>query len=261
MRHTPRPHVVLLGGFLTEPFMYGPTRDRLLARGAASVTIAPVHVIDWLAAGVAGLGPLLVRSGHAIRRAHRRTGGRPLIVIGHSGGGVLARLAMAPEPFRGRRAAVADLVGCLVTLGTPHGLHRAPVGVRHPGVEATAFLERVTPGAFNAPRTATLTTGSTAVPPTAWDAAPLTARLVNLPFRTVVGPIQAPGGDGIVGVDLAHLPGAHQLTFGDVLHGTFGAPWYGDAEVMDRWWPVAVDLWHGALAARAKSSVGAPEPE
>jgi len=27
-------------------------------------------------------------------------------------------------------------------------------------------------------------------------------------------------------------------------------PWYGDDEIIDRWWPRAVDLWRVALAAR-----------
>jgi hypothetical protein len=30
-----------------------------------------------------------------------------------------------------------------------------------------------------------------------------------------------------------------------------GAPWYGDDIMLDRWWPVALDLWRSALAARA----------
>jgi hypothetical protein len=251
MDPSPPPDVLIVGGFLTEPFQYGPLRDRLLRRGAASVAIANVHAIDWLASGLAGLGPLLVRSGLAVRRAHRAAGGRPMLVVGHSGGGILARLALSPVPFDGRKADVRDAVAALVTLGTPHGLARADVRWRHPGVTAAAFLERVPATGPGDPRTAIVTVGSSAIAGTVLDGAPLLARTANLPFRAVVGPMGLAGGDGIVGADAAHLPGAIQVRLDDATHGTLGDRWYGDDEVVDRWWPVARDAWASALEARA----------
>src|SRR5688500_15384310 len=121
-RDTDRPHVVIVGGYLTEPLFYGPMRARLLERGAARVTVAPIHVADWIAAAFVGFGPLLLRAGRAIVQAHR-VSGAPIIVVGHSAGGIVSRLAMAPRPFDGRRVSAADAVGCLVTLGTPHVVH------------------------------------------------------------------------------------------------------------------------------------------
>ena len=97
------PDVLILGGLLTPALGYRPLRRRLLARGARSVTIAPIHAIDWMAAGLVGLGPLTIRAGLAIRRTHRLAGRRPLLLVGHSGGGILARLALSPEPYEGRR--------------------------------------------------------------------------------------------------------------------------------------------------------------
>ena len=52
-------------------------------------------------------------------------------------------------------------------------------------------------------------------------------------------------------LDWAHLEGATQLTYHDVLHGVVGGPWYGDAAVIDRWWPVALDSWRTTLEARS----------
>ena len=250
----PRPHVVILGGFLTEPFLYRTLRDRLLVEGASSVTIAPIHAIDWMAAGLVGLGPLLVRSGLAIRRTHRRTGGHPLLVVGHSGGGILGRLALSQVAYQGRVAAVADAVGCLVTLGTPHGLPAAPLRWPHPGVDAAAFLARADAVTAPDPRTALVTVGSTAVHAPDWDRAPMAARLANLPYRLVVGRVGPGGGDGIVGVELAHLPHASQVTLPDATHGTFGRRWYGDEEIIGRWWPFAVEQWREALAARERTA-------
>lgn len=252
------PHVLIVGGYLTQPLSYGPLRRRLLARGAASVTIAPVHIPDWLAAAMVGFGPLLLRTGLAVRRVHRAAGDTPIIVVGHSAGGLLSRLAMSDIPFRGRRMAVSDRVGALVTLGTPHELAQQPFSFAHAGIEAAAFLSRHAPGARFAPRTAYVTVGSDLVRPTVAPARHLWDRLLGALFRFAVGPTTDAGGDGIVQLSAVHLSGARQLSFHDVRHGHFGSPWYGDDEVVDRWWPVAVELWREALAVREGAGAGAP---
>jgi len=84
--------------------------------------------------------------------------------VGHSGGGILARLALSPVACEGRLAAVGDAVGCLVTLGTPHGLHAAHLRWSHPGAHAASFLARQDAAGPHDPRTAIVTVGSTAVP-------------------------------------------------------------------------------------------------
>jgi len=255
------PHVLIVGGFLTEPFNYWPMQRRLSARGAASVSIAPLHVPDWLAAGLTGFGPMLSRLAGAIRRTEAAGGGEPLLVVAHSGGGIATRLAMSEVPFRGHRGAVAGSIGALVTLGTPHGLADSRVRSAHSGVVAARFLDRHCPGTCFAPTTAYLTVGSDFVRPDALvegrgarggRVSPLTwwDRLLRQGFEGIVGALPPEGGDGIVSAAAAHLPGAERLTFHDVRHGHIGGPWYGDDQIIDRWWPRAVDLWRVALAAR-----------
>ena len=138
----PAPRVVIVGGFLTSPLLYRPFRRRLLERGAADVRICPLWTPEWLlaAAGV-GFGPLMRRAGTTIARAYREGDGRPLLVVGHSAGGILARLAMSPQPFEGRLAAVGPAVGALVTLGTPHHLAGSARRVLRVGWRAQQFLE------------------------------------------------------------------------------------------------------------------------
>jgi hypothetical protein len=244
--------VLIVGGFLTEPVNYRRVRQRLLERGAGAVTIAGIHIPDWLAAGVVGFGPIRARTARHVREAWAAAGRRPIILIGHSGGGILARLAMSDTPIDGRGRGVAAAVGCLVTLGTPHELARARVRVRHRGIEAAQFLDRHTPGAWHQPRTGYLSVASSlvkpadAVPGNRWD------RFRTRVFWSIVGPIASAGSDGIVSVTAAHLDGARQITFEDVRHGHVGGPWYGDGEMIDRWWPVAVELWRSALAARTR---------
>jgi hypothetical protein len=248
--------VLIVGGFLTEPVNYRRVRQRLLERGAAAVSIAPIHIPDWLAAGIVGFGPIRARTARQVREAWDRAGRSPIILVGHSGGGILGRLAMSDTPIDGRGRGVASAVGCLVTLGTPHQLARSRVRFRHRGIEAARFLDRHTPGAWHEPRTGYLTVASDFIKPADALPGPRWDRLRARAFWSIVGPIAPAGSDGIVSVNAAHLDGARQLTFPDVRHGHVGGPWYGDAEVIDRWWPVAVELWRDALAARDAEANG-----
>jgi hypothetical protein len=243
-----RPNVLIVGGFMTVPPNYWPMRRRLLRRGAARVDIAPLWPPDWAIAGLLGFGPLLRRTGRAIAGSYRAGGRRPIIVVAHSGGGIATRLAMSSEPFHGRVAGVAEAVGCLVTLGTPHGLAQLDNRYWHAGHEAAAFLDRLTPGAYFAPRTSYLTVGSSyreaALPGVA-------GRVVGEVFTTIVGSDTAvAAGDGLVPSAAVHLPGAEQITFEDARHGHIGSNWYGADQMIDRWWPRAVALWQDALEAR-----------
>jgi PGAP1-like protein len=248
-----RPRVLIVGGLLTPPMAYRRVRRRLRDRGAAGVDIAPVSVVDWAWAGLAGFGALQRKVARAIDASYRRAGNVPVLVVGHSGGGLLARLAMCDAPYRGRVGGAAPLVGCLVTLGSPHALHQAPLRHAHEGARLAAFLAAHAPGAWHAPRTGYVTVASDAVRPA--DAGsprygPV-GRVQAAFFRLVTGPTLPPGGDGIVSLSLGHLDGGHQVTLHDTWHGVVGSPWYGDAVVMDRWWPEAVSAWRIAVAGEA----------
>jgi pimeloyl-ACP methyl ester carboxylesterase len=199
-------------------------------------------------AGLLGFGSVMLRTGRAIGRTWRAGGRQPIIVVGHSAGGIAARLAMADKPFNGRSAGVAEAVGCLVTLGTPHGLQRLTNRYHHAGHAALEFLDATTPGAFFAPRTSYLSVGGR-TPGAEFPG--LAGDVANEMFGVAVGRETQALGDGIVPFSAVHLDGATQLTYEDVRHGMVGAPWYGDDIMLDRWWPVALDLWREALAARS----------
>ncbi len=233
-------------------------RARLLDQGAGGVTIAPIHLPDWAVMGFAGMGPLLLRGARAIREA-RRAADEPVMVVGHSMGGIIARLALAPEGLDGRCAGVADDVGCLVTLGTPHRFSPR-IRWRHPGQRAAEHLDRVSPGAAFRPTTGYLTLGSTLVRPARRPPTSSPLIVLNRVLRALVGETPGVSGDGLVGSDRCRLEGARHLEFDDVLHGLVYGPWYGDAAIIERWWPVAVGEWQAALAARGLNPPAGSSP-
>jgi hypothetical protein len=253
------PVVLIIGGFLTSPPLYAPMAGRLRRRGAAGVRIAPVWTPDWLLASRRGLGPSVTRAARALLAAGERSAasplalGSPILVVGHSAGGMVGRLLTSPEPFQGRRLGAAGRIGALVTLGTPHHVSRRDdIGGRM-GAMAADFADRVIPGASLAPRVGYVTVASRAIVGT--DHGDGRARTALRFYEGLLGRDGGPlEGDGLIPVASALLDGAERIVLDDVVHGQFGGqPWYGSDEVIDAWWPQALGAWHLALRARLEA--------
>ena len=252
------PTVLILGGFLTAPPMYCRFVARLSARGAAGVVVANVWPPDWLIAGVRGAGPLTTRSGRAVLEAWQLSrdvsGGAPLLVVGHSAGGITARLLTAAEPFPRRCFAAAPLFGAIVSLGTPHRLAGGEGIGRRMNDVAAGIANSVVPGAFFAPEIGYVSVASRAI--RADPTGDGRERIAGLLYRAIIGRAAVPGteGDGMVPVAATQLIGARQVLLDHSIHGPgAGAPWYGSDDAIDVWWPIALEAWRGALAYRAGS--------
>ncbi len=250
------PTVLVIGGFMSSPPMYRGLRDLILARDAASVTIAPIWLPDWTIATVRGQGAVATRAARALLDAWSSSAegpsrGAPVLVVGHSAGGVLARILTAPRPFAGRKMSGAGLVGAIVTLGTPHMFSVDGRAAQKPGETARWANEHV-PGPFWAPTTGYLCVSSDAV--VGWPDGDAKQRRTDRFYR---GVISAPAGepipgDGVVPLAAALLPGIPSIVLHDAEHANVIAKhWYGDADHVDAWWPQAVEAWRAALRARA----------
>lgn len=254
-----RPVVLVIGGFLTSPPLYWHLRQRLLARDVADVLIAPIWLPDWILAAARGLGPIVTRAGRSLLHAGERSAasprslGAPVMIVGHSAGGVVARILTSPEPFEGRRLDAAGRIGAIVSLGSPHRVN-GHHGERRAG-RASAFAERVVPGARFAPTTGYLTVMSRhVVGDPLGDGRQQTAHRL---YRQLHDPGDsgepAPTieGDGLIPLSSARLPGAREIVLDRAIHGQLaGEPWYGADEMLDQWWPAAVEVWRDALRAR-----------
>ena len=259
----PAPTILVLGGFLMSPPVYRPFARRLLERGVADVVIGNVWTPDWLLAARHGLGPILTRSGRALLTASERSAtvsmGSPVLVIGHSAGGMSARLLTSPVPFAARRLNASGRMGAIVTLGTPHVVTSGSEMGNRVGAEAADFANREIPGPFFAPRVGYLAVASTVSPGRRegtrtergdW------AMYQRLRPDPTVATVE---GDGLIPLGSALLTGAPSLVLDDAHHGQWpGRDWYGSDGPMDRWWPVALETWRAALRAQAELATGAP---
>jgi hypothetical protein len=254
---TVAPTVLILGGFLASPPVYRDLRRRLLERAAAHVVIGNIWTPDWILAARRGLGPIVTRSGRALLRAGEISRGSafslgaPVLIVGHSAGGMSARVLTSQVPFEGRRLGAAGRIGAIVTLGTPHHV----VSIGRPGSDASAvisaFADEHVPGAFFAPGIGYVSVASRAIvgrpDGSRQDRTALRFYRDLLP-EPEVGEIE---GDGLIPLRSALLEGSRRVVFDDVVHAP-GArrPWYGSDDAIDRWWPVALEAWHAALEHR-----------
>lgn len=154
------PTVLILGGFMAAPPFYRRLPERLMRRGAAAVVIADVWTPDWILSMRRGAGAVATRSARALLRASRlaeqssRSRGAPLLVIGHSAGGIIARILTSNAPFEGRRLGGAGRIGAIVTLGTPHVLALASTRRGEASARTSNFASEHVPGAYFSPAVA-----------------------------------------------------------------------------------------------------------
>ncbi len=257
----PAPTVLVLGGFLTSPPLYRPFERRLRERGAADVVVAGVWLMDWLLAARRGLGPILTRSGRALLEASSRSElaslGAPVLVIGHSAGGMSARLLTSPVPFAGRTLNGHGRIGAIVTLGTPHVVSEGGELGSRVGAQAATFANEALPGGYWAPRVGYLAIGSRHV--VGRRDGSLRERRAWRVYQDLRAEPEARevAGDGLVPVVSALLPGVPHVVLDDADHGIQpGQDWYGSERFLDAWWPTATRIWRAALLARARAAAG-----
>jgi pimeloyl-ACP methyl ester carboxylesterase len=202
-------------------------RDMLKRQAGAPVLVVPASRTDWTAT-LTGWGweRILLKLQETVDRARRLGDGRRVTLVGHSVGGVMSRLYLSPDPFRGHRFRGLDQVSWLITLGSPH------LNVR--GARLRRWVDQTFPGAYFAPRVAYSTVAGRAI---RGDRRGKTkARLAHWFYRQLCGE-GAQWGDGIVPLASARLEGARNLVLDAVGHAPIGGKrWYGTPEVVRDWW-------------------------
>jgi len=206
---------------------------RALAEISGSeVSVVPISPLDWVLGRIRGYGQLVFEVASTVDKALLETDRNRAVLVGHSAGGILARIYVGGDPpYGGRRYSGHRRVSHLITLGTPHNTPGR--GSLAPLAEANEFF----PGALHEDLRYLCVAGAAA------DG--YSSRRVRKRYERFVDDGRVKG-DGEVPVESALLPGSEPLVLDDVYHSRFRGGlrgrWYGsDREAVGRWWPD--ELW------------------
>jgi pimeloyl-ACP methyl ester carboxylesterase len=213
------------------------------------VYVVNTRSADWIPSVVpAGWLYLLRKLDSTVREAVSHAPGRRVTLIGHSAGGVLARLYLSPEPFLGQVFRGLDPVDRLITLGSPHYNQRRWI---HGGMMARWVDDRV-PGAYFAPQVHYCSVAGKLLRGDREGS--LRERHAHSFYEQIEGKGDV-WGDGLVPVDSALLAGSQQVILEGVGHfAGFGGPWYGTEETIPSWWQACQPEHEMPGASRSKEA-------
>jgi pimeloyl-ACP methyl ester carboxylesterase len=231
--HTEPPiPIVIIGGFASRPSLYREMAAQLTALSGRPILTVPIRRRHWLAVALSdSYRGLLRRVDATVQAAYQAAGNRRVTIVAHSAGGVLARIYLADQPYRGTVYAGARYAAELIMLGTPQQTaRRGRIG----GLNQIAWAQQHVPAAYCRDVRYTSVIG-----------AALTGRADGTPaeraafqsYRLISGD-GAQAGDGVVPLDDGLLAGARQLTLPAVRHDPrFDGRWYAaDRATVASWW-------------------------
>lgn len=225
--------IVILGGFLITQEAYQPMRQRLAelsGQALERVELVPVGRLEWLLTVFPWAWARILD--RVVAAVERQASGSPtgaVTLVGHSSGGIMARLFLDDRPFEGRRWKGRARVNTLVMLGSPHT-----------ALKATPLRQKVArelPGCVFAPAVRYVSVaGVVDLDPARGEASDTARRMAPTAYRNSTGDANDQG-DGLVPVRSALLEGSEAVVLEGVAHGgAFGPIWYGSPEVVTRWW-------------------------
>lgn len=226
--------ILIIGGFGSRYQAYDELRGLLAAASGRPVAVAPLTLLDW--AGVVAsdsYGALLDIVDRAVRQALGANSSRRLTIVGHSAGGVLARIYLGDQPYGPRRQVYNgfERVGALVTLGTPHSATRTG---RLGGLNQIAFVQGAYPGAYWRFIRYVSVAGKAILGNSGGEPA---ERGAYQAYALLTGD-GAQWGDGVVPLASALLEGSRRVTMPGIRHDPRpGLPWYGaNLATVRAWW-------------------------
>ena len=227
-REESRTPIVVVGGRMTWPVNYRRLAQILMDISGSGVSVVPITPLDWVLGRIRGYGQLVFEVASAVDKALLESDSDKAVLVGHSAGGILARVYVGGDPpYGGRRYSGHRRVSHLVTLGTPHN---AP---DRGSLAPIAEVNELFPGALHESIRYLCVAGASA------DGA--SSRGVRGRYERFVDDGRVKG-DGEVPVESALLPGSEHLVLDDLYHGRLRGGlrgrWYGsDRETVGRWWP------------------------
>ncbi|MCC6298347.1 MAG: esterase [Anaerolineales bacterium] len=218
--------IVFLGGFLSVPSIYAGMANELARVSGQKVWVAPARTHHWLTTvTAAGWGLILRILDRTVKKAVATSPTGKVTLVGHSSGGVMARLYLGDKPFQRRVFNGLSFVDTLITLGSPHYNHR--------GGRLRNKVQQMYPDAFFAPQVKYVSVAGKAVQGKR-DGAPAERRVFGA-YQRLCGNGSA-WGDGFVPIESALLRGSKQITLEGAHHyGVKSGLWYGTPRLVEEW--------------------------
>ena len=224
---------VILPGYLAAATEYGELIESLRALTDSEITIVPLKRKDWFVTlGGRPVTPILKMLDHTVKQVLANSDYDTVNLVGHSAGGWISRIYLGNEPYCGDRWNGLPFVSTLVTLGTPH-LSQERWTKRN-----LDFVNHTYPGAFHDAVNYICIAGRSIFGKKSWK---LGDRFTYESYKLTCGNGDR-WGDGVTPIEAAHLDGAKNLTFEDVLHSPNSKRqageqhfWYGTRSIVKQW--------------------------
>jgi pimeloyl-ACP methyl ester carboxylesterase len=223
--------IIVVGGVSSVPRNYHAFVEVLHTLSGSEVYVAPLTPLDWVTGYFRGFGQLVFEIATTVDRALLESDSDKAILIGHSAGGVAARVYIGGDaPYGGRRYSGHRRVSHLITLGSPHAVRQS---------KTLASINRVNelfPGALHGDSGLVYRS----VAGNAVDGS--SSRKARKRYERMAGDGRA-AGDGVTPVKTAHLPGSEGVVLDGVYHNRRVGHWYGaDRDTIIKWWPEELAL-------------------
>ncbi|MEI8186291.1 MAG: alpha/beta hydrolase [Chlorobiaceae bacterium] len=230
MNAVPQNPVVIIPGVLFWDSLYDIMKDALAVYiPKEKISIAPVSLVDWI-----GFPPSPEKSTNrvlkvldsAVREMAEKFPGEPVTLVAHSGGGTVAMVYLLEKPFQGDVYHSGNLVGKLITLGTPFHTHE-----HYAKIKTDFIVKYLQSDFFTRFRVVSVVCDKFRGD---WQGSFIEKMCYKF-YQSVLEDGNV-GGDGIVPAKSCFLEGAENITIADAEHlPTPRTRWYGTKEGVEQW--------------------------
>tara|TARA_Y100001968_G_C19429304_1_gene756101 strand:+ start:713 stop:1408 length:696 start_codon:yes stop_codon:yes gene_type:complete len=225
LNHQP---IIILGGFLIASKEYKELSTWLKLNIQKTVYIIPINKFEWLLTNWPfGWKNILDKLDSAIIKLQKESYSGKVTLIGHSSGGVMARLYLSDNNFYGRCYKGFERVNNLITLGSPHQAKKA--------TKLRSMVDRIYPGSFYSKKVKYISIAGN-IELNHPDITKFARRSAKISYRSICQEDNLPG-DGLVPIKSALLNNAKHIILDNTSHSSlFGKNWYCSKQRIEQWW-------------------------
>ena len=182
---------------------------------------------DWFKSNSAeGWVNILNKVQDKVALALKETKAKKIDLIGHSSGGIILRLYLSGDPFKGVIYDGKSTTRNLITLGSPHQADKATA--------MRKFVDEKYPGDFF--KNINYVSIGGAIEINTKQTSILIKLIARDSYKSISGDRNATG-DGLVPLSSSLLRNSQQIILPETVHGKiFGKNWYGSCSKVKEWW-------------------------